>query len=172
MLRIFLDQTFNLRWAEKVRSDLDLINDYVGEEANRNMLITDDDMFRNCIVQRLAQIAENQALEERREVERTGMVERALARKEGALQEEHLFLESNVNFGEDPSTVDSQLERLDNRTENERKKKLKKRRQENGIDGKIPCDLLRRLEPLFTKWNIPHEAAVEIVATTYKECKI
>ena len=155
-----------------MRSDLDLINDYIGEESNRNFLITEDDLFRNCIVRRLALMAENQAMELRREVERTSRVEKARAREEDASQEGDLSQEASVHLEEDPSTVDSQLERLDKRMDNEKRKKLKKKKREEGIEAKIPCDLLRRLGPLFTKWNIPHEAAVEIVAGTYKECSI
>ena len=86
------------------------------------------------------------------------------------MEEINISQEASLPALKDPSTADSQLQRLDRRVENERKNKLKKRKQEEGIDVKIPIDLLRRLGPLFTKWNIPHEAAVEIVAATYEEC--
>ena len=129
-------------------------------------MIRDNELFRRYIAQRLDRIKENQAREARREAERTRREEN----ENEFVEEINISQEASLPALEDPSTADSQLQRLDRRVDNERKKKLKKRKQEEGINVKIPIDLLRRLGPLFTKWNIPHEAAVEIVAATYKEC--
>ena len=163
-----------------MEADLALIVDYTTAEGNRNMIIREDILFRKCIVQRLTQEADNVVTEARREADRRRREERDneggrhrardRARENEAQQEAEMLQDSSVV--DDPSTVDSQVERLEKRVESERKKRMRKRKQEEGLDAKVPGDLLRRLGPLFSKWNIPHEAAVEIVAGTYRECNI
>ena len=47
-----------------------------------------------------------------------------------------------------------------------------KRRKEEGVVANVPIDLLRRLGPVFSKYNISHAAASEIIASVYNECAI
>ena len=87
-------------------------------------MIRDNELFRRYIAQRLDRIKENQAREARREAERTHREEN----ENEFVEEINISQEASLPALEDPSTADSQLERLDRRVENERKKKLKKRK--------------------------------------------
>ena len=114
-------------------------------------VIREDDLFRRSVVQRLAQEADNVATEARREAGRRSREEREKnraedrAREEEASEDTGMLQDSCVN--DDPSTVDSQVERQANKMESERRKRLRKRKQEEGLDAKVPGDLLRRLGP-------------------------
>jgi hypothetical protein len=49
------------RWAAKNNSDVDLINDFIGENPTRQKIINNDEMFHLAIVQRLQDKGEVEA---------------------------------------------------------------------------------------------------------------
>ena len=73
------------------------------------------------------------------------------------------------------STAASELEREDRKEEKretEKRRKRKRHIKEDGIDAKVPHNLLELLSPLFTLYRISHNAAVALVAAFYRECNI
>ena len=70
------------------------------------------------------------------------------------------------------ASIDSEAEKEERRFQVRRRREDLKRRQTEGVATNVPIDLLRRLGPVSSKFNISHCAASEIIASVYKECNI
>ena len=191
----FLEQTFCVarediqlkveacpaRWEAKIHADIELINKFLDENPEREVV----PMFQEMFGQRIAHLVQTRAEEAVRNQRREELhrnregnqdsgegsgrhgIEGENAREDGLSEGAH---EGGTEG--DASAPASEFEREDRRREKERKKKRKRSVQEEGIDAKVPHNILELLTPVWTAHNISHNAATEITSAFYKECGI
>ena len=159
------------RWEGKISDDLDMVKAISGENPSRQVSPARHDRM----LQRIQYIVKC-----REEEAREGGTEEGGEAREGSSntmedRDESDALGDSINsesVEDEASTAASELEREDRRREGEKRKRRKKMIREEGIDAKVPHNLLELLSPIFTSHQISHNAATDIVAAVYRECNI
>ena len=144
------------RWEAKVQADIEFINNFSDNNPQRQVVPRFQDIFSQRILNLIETRAEEASRRNRREElqrqreerqeggQRTGEQgsEVEIAREDGLSEEAH----EGGTEGE-TSAPASEFEREDKRREKEKKKKRKRSVQEEGIDAKVPHNILELLTP-------------------------
>ena len=182
-----------VRWAVKKISDIQLVEGFLSFPPVRQVVLNNQPLFREAVNRRLEQQEQTRQQQEQRAARDRDREERRQDQVIGDIGDdsegggvddggggrelstggsdlEDFPLQSG---GEESQafTLPSDLERED-RLDAERRKKRKSQEKKEGIDAKVPIDLLKLLGPTFTQWSISHNAAVDIIAAVYNEIGI
>ena len=174
----------------KTRDDLQLIEDLKGENPvlqvaprQNDMLLQrigflvqkrEDKAARHCRFEERQRARESLNDQEDTEVGESSRGGQSESREGDMSKEDSVRSMGGKNWSieEDPSTAASELEREDHRIEKEKRKKRKRSIKDEGIEAKVPHNLLELLSPVFTVHQISHNAATDIIAAVYRECSI
>ena len=156
-----------LRSQSKVERDMEFINDWFGKQATFSTVVSQDELFFAAANSRAEEKQSTAGDEDSVEGEEqnTGGEEQ----NTGADEENGEGVEENT-CGE--ASIDSDAENEERKAQSRQRRMDLKRRKEEGVVANVPIDLLRRLGPVFSKYNISHAAASEIIASVYNECAI